>query len=942
MKKRLNYLIFLTITLLISMPVGAASKSLPSRPQASSQKAASYSSDEIIVKLKKGYTISELKKQGIHSQATESDIVTTNKIFMKQLSPQESIKKLESLTAQSSGTKKIRLQKTLKHQHELLEHIKARDKRRPKNAVIPELENIYRIKVKSGQDILQLTQKYMTNPIVEYAEPNFFCKATNLPNDYWVDEDQNNNWDYWNEHAREYMWNLKKIGMQSVWNQFGYSPGAGIIVAVVDSGIRVDHVDIQANLWTNDAELNGTDTIDDDDNGFVDDQIGYNFVNDNGYPFDYYVHGTHVSGTIAAIGNNIKGLIGVAAGSKIMTVKALDDAGNGNDTDVANAIYYAVNNGADVINCSLEGPNSQLEIDAVNYAVAHGVVVVAAAGNDNDNVADYCPANIANAITVGASDQNDQRCSFSNYGNKIDIAAPGQGIISLGITSTNTYEIMDGTSMAAPHVAALAALILQQHPSFTPDEVKNVIRNTADDIMTPGFDVYSGYGRINVVRALDSTPPTTPSINDEGFFTTNNSILHVSWSSTDNESEIIEYQYALGTTQGGTQALSWTVTSNLNGITINGLALQNRQNYYLSAKARNAAGMWSDTGYSDGIYFNRIPSISVPALITANETETVSINPLYSDPDGDTLSVSYSGWMTTSSYQTTYNDAGTHNVLLTIDDNYGGIVTRSILVAVYDIVVTANHIPSVSVPAIITADEGALVSINPVCSDPDGDTLSVSYSGWMTTSSYQTTYNDAGTHNVLLTIDDNYGGLVTRSILVVISNINRIPSVSVPALITANETETIAINPLYSDPDGDTLSVSYSGWMTTSSYQTTYNDAGTHNVLLTVYDNYGGLVTRSILVVIGSINRIPSVSIAALITANETETVSINPLCSDPDGDTLSVSYSGWMTSSSYQTTYNDAGTHNVLLTVNDDHGGIITRSILVVITNINRIPSIQ
>ncbi|PZM79699.1 MAG: hypothetical protein DKM50_07645, partial [Candidatus Margulisiibacteriota bacterium] len=730
MKKRLNYLIFLTITLLISMPVGAASKSLPSRPQASSQKAASYSSDEIIVKLKKGYTISELKKQGIHSQATESDIVTTNKIFMKQLSPQESIKKLESLTAQSSGTKKIRLQKTLKHQHELLEHIKARDKRRPKNAVIPELENIYRIKVKSGQDILQLTQKYMTNPIVEYAEPNFFCKATNLPNDYWVDEDQNNNWDYWNEHAREYMWNLKKIGMQSVWNQFGYSPGAGIIVAVVDSGIRVDHVDIQANLWTNDAELNGTDTIDDDDNGFVDDQIGYNFVNDNGYPFDYYVHGTHVSGTIAAIGNNIKGLIGVAAGSKIMTVKALDDAGNGNDTDVANAIYYAVNNGADVINCSLEGPNSQLEIDAVNYAVAHGVVVVAAAGNDNDNVADYCPANIANAITVGASDQNDQRCSFSNYGNKIDIAAPGQGIISLGITSTNTYEIMDGTSMAAPHVAALAALILQQHPSFTPDEVKNVIRNTADDIMTPGFDVYSGYGRINVVRALDSTPPTTPSINDEGFFTTNNSILHVSWSSTDNESEIIEYQYALGTTQGGTQALSWTVTSNLNGITINGLALQNRQNYYLSAKARNAAGMWSDTGYSDGIYFNRIPSISVPALITANETETIAINPLYSDPDGDTLSVSYSGWMTTSSYQTTYNDAGTHNVLLTIDDNYGGLVTRSILVVISNI----NRIPSVSIAALITANETETVSINPLCSDPDGDTLSVSYFGWMTTS----------------------------------------------------------------------------------------------------------------------------------------------------------------------------------------------------------------
>ncbi|PZM83056.1 MAG: hypothetical protein DKM50_03565 [Candidatus Margulisiibacteriota bacterium] len=219
----------------------------------------------------------------------------------------------------------------------------------------------------------------------------------------------------------------------------------------------------------------------------------------------------------------------------------------------------------------------------------------------------------------------------------------------------------------------------------------------------------------------------------------------------------------------------------------------------------------------------------------------------------------------------------------------------------------------------------------------------------MTTSSYQTTYNDAGTHNVLLTVYDNYGGLVTRSILVVIGSINRIPSVSTAALITANETETVSINPLYSDPDGDTLSVSYSGWMTTSSYQTTYNDAGTHNVLLTIDDNNGGIVTRSILVIIANVNRIPIITVTGHMAVSENTIISFSVTASDPDnGDNIATLGIGNLPiGATFNTgTFNwkpdgtQSGIYLLLFYAEDSYGSRVTGSVTINVLDANGLSS--
>jgi subtilisin family serine protease len=238
---------------------------------------------------------------------------------------------------------------------------------------------------------------------------------------------------------------------------------------------------------------------------------GWDFANDDADASDDHWHGTHVAGIAAAATDNAAGIAGVAWNSRILPVKVVDETGNGWYSWIIDGIVWAADHGADVINLSLGDvfDDAFLE-DACRYAHDKGVVVVASAGNDGIEGVYFPAAYDGYVLAVAASDYNDAVAGFSSYGPEIDVAAPGVWILSLAPqdyvgAGALPYLFASGTSMAAPHVAGLAALIRSAKPDLTVDEIMKIIRYTADDInrsTAPGRDDRAGYGRINMARAL--------------------------------------------------------------------------------------------------------------------------------------------------------------------------------------------------------------------------------------------------------------------------------------------------------------------------------------------------------------------------------------------------------------------------------------------------------
>ena len=225
-------------------------------------------------------------------------------------------------------------------------------------------------------------------------------------------------------------------------------------------------------------------------------------TNPNPYPTDDSGHGTGVSGIIAAEPNG-QGMTGISHGARIMPLKVIDGTGNSTSFDLCNALYYAADHGAKVINISLgHWLSSRAEKDAVNYCHQRGVVLFAAAGNYGEGLVWY-PAGYRNVIGVGATNNQDQKASFSNHNFSVDVAAPGLDILTTD--SQGGYSYTSGTSFATAHAAGLAALILSANPQYTPLQVEQTIEHSADDLGPPGRDDYYGYGRINAYRALRQT-----------------------------------------------------------------------------------------------------------------------------------------------------------------------------------------------------------------------------------------------------------------------------------------------------------------------------------------------------------------------------------------------------------------------------------------------------
>jgi subtilisin family serine protease/subtilisin-like proprotein convertase family protein len=353
------------------------------------------------------------------------------------------------------------------------------------------------------------------NPDVLYAHPDYQIQLNVVPNDP--------------NYAS--MWALNNTGQTGgtadadidapeAWDVT--TGNSSIIVAVIDTGVNYNHPDLAANMWVNQGEANGQAGVDDDNNGFVDDIHGYDFVANDGDPRDEHFHGTHVAGTIAAVGDNAVGVAGVAWNVQIMALRFLDANGSGSLSDAISALQYAVANGAQISNNSWGGGGfDQGMVDAIAQAAQAGHIFVAAAGNDgsNNDASPAYPASYANdnIISVAATDHNDARADFSNYGaTTVDLGAPGVSILSTLPTyqtpamnayglSTN-YGSISGTSMATPHVAGVVALVYGQHPDWSYSQIINQVLSTVDPISSmAGITVSEG--RLNAAAAVGNPVP---------------------------------------------------------------------------------------------------------------------------------------------------------------------------------------------------------------------------------------------------------------------------------------------------------------------------------------------------------------------------------------------------------------------------------------------------
>jgi thermitase len=378
--------------------------------------------------------------------------------------------------------------------------------------------HIYIIKFPPGTNIQQVIDEYYKTGEIEYAEPDHKGTGGGVRVVIPTDEYYARQWGLKNDGTFSLSTSLSgaDIDMEKAWD---IQKGDGnVVVAIIDSGAKLDHPEFTGRIWTNRNEIpnNG---IDDDKNGYVDDARGWDFANSDNNPTDDFGHGTNVAGIIGSNGDNAVGYAGVDWKCKLMILKGLDGKNYGYYSWWHDAIYYAVDNGANVINMSLGGSDASLALkDAVNYALSKNVAVVASMMNTNSSTVFY-PAGFNGVIAVGATNPNDTRAkpffwsptSGSNYGNHISVVAPGNYMYGLDYQSNTNYNYYwGGTSQAAPLVSGLTSLLIAQDPSRTPSQIKSIIEKASMDKVgnptedTPGWDQYYGYGRINAYNALAS------------------------------------------------------------------------------------------------------------------------------------------------------------------------------------------------------------------------------------------------------------------------------------------------------------------------------------------------------------------------------------------------------------------------------------------------------
>lgn len=378
---------------------------------------------------------------------------------------------------------------------------------------VPEL-GLRVLDLPAGVGVGEAIRKYEDTPGVEFAEPNYIVRPVQATSDPGFPQ----------------LWGLENTGQNNGTPDADVDAPEGwplvqdaspVVVAVIDSGVEVNHPDLRENIWVNPGEVAGN-GIDDDGNGHVDDVNGWDFANGDASVYDGLQddHGTHVAGTIAAEPDNGLGIVGVARNTKVMPLKFIEGDG-GSVSDAIAAIDYAVRMGVPVSNNSWGGAGNSLSLRlAIERAGEQDHLFVAAAGNsgaNNDSPAEASyPASYdsENIISVAATDRRDRLAGFSNYGaTKVDLGAPGADILST--IPGGGYASFSGTSMASPHVAGAAALILSRNPGLRDDEVKSALLSESDSISSLAGRTVTG-GRLNVFSALRAVPDSQGNTSETG------------------------------------------------------------------------------------------------------------------------------------------------------------------------------------------------------------------------------------------------------------------------------------------------------------------------------------------------------------------------------------------------------------------------------------------
>lgn len=450
--------------------------------------------DQITRKISQDGTITAINLTGGANPSTDMPEYTPDEVIFKLATPkgQRGVQALEALQVMQQ-----RLQKVVQRYRFVKTKSVFANRRKE------QLKHIHRACLPAGLSPIEACKQLQADPEIEWAEPHHFR---------YTQETEPNDPSYSSQ------WHLLTIGAPAAWNVTTGDPN--VVIAIIDTGVDWDHPDLAANIWTNTGEI-PNDGNDNDENGFIDDVRGWDFVSvdsaevysgedpgppDND-PMDFDGHGTHVAGIAGAVGNNGIGVAGVCWNAKLMAVRAgyKDYAGRGilQVADIADALVYAADNGAHVINMSFGSTSpSNTERIAINYAASHGCILVAAAGNDETTWPCY-PASFNSVLSVAAtSDASDTKARFSNYSLWVDVAAPGSSIYSTYFD--NTYKYLSGTSMASPVVAGLAAMVKSAHVEWDSQDILNQIIATADDIdaANPFFAGKLGGGRVNAEAAV--------------------------------------------------------------------------------------------------------------------------------------------------------------------------------------------------------------------------------------------------------------------------------------------------------------------------------------------------------------------------------------------------------------------------------------------------------
>lgn len=377
---------------------------------------------------------------------------------------------------------------------------------------------LYILSFKNSSDKNQSKSIFKESKLIKYVESDYMIQNNIAPKSFLKDNQQNRSMLIADDPKISNQWGLHNDGSFSPYSVEGadvkafeawdYTTGSeDIIVAILDSGINYSHSEFNDRIYINTPEL-GNNGIDDDGNGYIDDYHGWDLTNGDNQADDDHGHGTCVAGILAANGNNGFGTAGLDWNCKILPVKVLDENNNGLYLDWIEGIYYAVDMGVNVINMSLVFSSYREAFEeAVIYANDNNVTIVAAMGNTGDDFLWY-PAAHPTTIAVGSSKYNDLRSNFSNYGDHIDVIAPGEDIQALSPTNSGFNGYWEGTSMATPLVSGLVTLMLSMDSTLTPEEIKNLINTYADDQVggsqdTPGWDPYYGNGRLNAKRTLE-------------------------------------------------------------------------------------------------------------------------------------------------------------------------------------------------------------------------------------------------------------------------------------------------------------------------------------------------------------------------------------------------------------------------------------------------------